>query len=98
VAELPVALPAAFPVALPAAGEELAGPAAFGEPVPADDGLLHAAASRAMAAVVRMAAAIRIAGGRARRGGQLTGVQATGVPSGSVGFVGFMSAVLRAGR
>ena len=83
---------------LPAAADELAGPAALGEPVPADDGLLHAAASRAMAAVVRMAAAIAVAGGRARRGGQLTGVQATGVQAGIVGFVSFMSAVLRAGR
>jgi hypothetical protein len=38
---------------------------------------------------------IRMAGGRARRGGQLTGVQATGVPS---CIVGFMPPVLRAGR
>jgi hypothetical protein len=86
---------AAAPVALAAAGVELAGPAVLdpvvlGEPVPADDGLLHAAASMAMAAVVKMAAAILIAGGRARRGGP-----STGVPS---GIVGFMSAVLRAGR
>jgi hypothetical protein len=81
---------------LPAAGEEeLADPPVLGEPVldelvPADDGLLHAAVSRAMAAVARMAAAIRIAGGRARRGGR-----STGVPS---GIVGVMSAVLRARR
>jgi hypothetical protein len=81
---------AELPAALPAAGEELAGPAALGELVPADDGLLHAAASRAMAAVLRMAAAIRILGGRARRGGPSTGVPSC--------IVGFMSAVLRASR
>jgi hypothetical protein len=75
---------------LPAAGEEVADPVALGEPAPADGTLLHAAVGRAVATVVRMAAAIRIAGGLARRGGRSTGAPSC--------VVGFMSPVLRARR
>jgi hypothetical protein len=50
-----------LPAAFAAAEAELADPAVAVEPVPADDGLLHAAASRARPAVVKMAAAIRVA-------------------------------------
>jgi hypothetical protein len=90
--ELAVALAAALPVTEEelAAEGELADAATLGEPVPADDALLHAAVNRAIAAVLRMAAAIGIAGGRARRG-----LRSTVEPS---GIVGFMSPVLRAGR
>src|SRR5258708_4805701 len=54
----------------PTADGELAGPPALDDPPGSvDDGLLlHAAASRARAAVAMMAAAVRAVGGRARRG------------------------------
>jgi hypothetical protein len=59
----------------PADGE-LAEPPAFGEPPElVDDGLpLHAAASRARAAVAMTAAAVRAAGGHARRRRHMTRV------------------------
>ncbi|MGH2928897.1 MAG: hypothetical protein ACRDL8_11900 [Solirubrobacteraceae bacterium] len=55
---------------------ELVDPPAFDEPPePADDGLpLHAAASRARAAVAMTAAAVRALGDPARRGRRLTRV------------------------
>jgi len=56
--------------------ELLDDPPACGEPAdPVDDGLpLHAAASRATAAVAMMAATVRVAGGPARRGRRMTRV------------------------
>jgi hypothetical protein len=68
-------------------------PPAFDEPpATVDDGLLlHAVATRARATMAMMAAAVRAAGGRARRGGRTTRV-----PS-FIGGIGFMPAVLRPG-
>ena len=53
---------------------ELTGPTAFDEPPePVDDGLPpHAAVSRTRTAVAMMPAAVRAAGGRARRGRRMT--------------------------
>src|SRR5215472_7359293 len=58
----------------PTSDEEFTDPRAFGEPPePVEDGLLlHAAASRARAAVAMMAAVIRAVGGHARRGRHMT--------------------------
>jgi len=73
----------------------LADPRAFGEPPgladePVDDGLpLQAAGSRTRAAAAMMAAAVRAAGGHARRGRRMTRVPWF--------IMGFMPAVLRPG-
>jgi hypothetical protein len=54
--------------------------------LPVDDGLrLHAAASRARAAVAMMAAAVRAGGGPARRGRRMTRVLSFIVPSSGAG-------------
>jgi hypothetical protein len=70
------------------AAPELADPPAFVEPPePVDDGLLllHAAASRTRAAVAITAAAVRAAGGHARRGRRMTRVLWFIMPSSGAG-------------
>jgi hypothetical protein len=64
-----------------------ADPPAFAEPPePVDDGLLlHAAASRARAAVAMVAAAVRAVRGDARRGRRMTRVLSFMMPSSGAG-------------
>jgi hypothetical protein len=73
--------------ALELAAWELTGPPAFDEPPgPVDDGLpLHAAASMARVAAAMMAAAVRAAGGRGRRGRRMTRVLSFIMPSSGAG-------------